>query len=119
MWTVRDDQDDDPAAHRPESPFGVTEVLEVLDHPGEGIPAQVLADHLPAPQGQGQLQLVAPAEELPGLAELDLVVVFLDPGLELDLLEPPEMLLFLVLLLPLVQFVFVFSVIENPADGRD
>lgn len=89
------DQDRQPAAHRPGDAFRLAEIFQVLDHPVESIPAQVLADHLPAPQGQGQLQLVAPAQEFNRLAQLDLVVVFLDPGLELDLFQASQMLFFL------------------------
>ena len=74
--------------------------------------------HLAAAEPHGHLDLVALAQELPHGAHLDVVVVDLDAGTHLDLLDVDGLLLLARLVLFLLGFVFEFAVVENLAHGR-
>src|SRR3712207_8626088 len=60
---------------------------EVVAHFVEEIEPQLLVGHLAAPEAHGHLDLVLLLQEAPGRAHLHVVVVRVDVGPELDLLD--------------------------------
>jgi hypothetical protein len=70
------------------------DVLNVLDHPGQDLEPELRMGHLPTPEHHGQLDLVPLVEETTCVADLELVVVVLDPRPELHLLDLDRVLFF-------------------------
>ncbi len=78
--------------------------------------AKLLVRHLAATETQGDLDLVAFGQEFHDRAHLDLVVMGIGPGTELDLLDLDDLLLLTGLGLALLLFVFELAQIHDLAD---
>jgi len=76
----------------------------------------LLAGHLTPPEHDRDLHLVPRLEELTGVVHLEPVVVTLDLGTHLDLLELRLVLLLLGLALAPVLLVLELAVVHDPAD---
>src|ERR1700688_3206821 len=89
---------------------------EVAAHALEQLGAELLVGELPAAEAQGDLDLVAFLEEPPDRAHFHVVIVIVDHGPELDLLDLDDLLLLARLGGLLLLLVFEFAVIEDFAD---
>src|SRR6266568_2258523 len=92
--------------------------IEVILDPHQDIHAEILVRQLAAAEAHGDFHLVALADEADHAAHLDVVVVLVDAGAQLDLLDLDDLLLLARLVLLLLLLVFVFAVIEDLADRR-
>jgi len=81
--------------------------------------AEILVRQLAAAEAHGHLDLVALLDELDHRAHLDVVVVLVDAGAQLDLLDLDDLLLLARLVLLLLLLVLELAVVEDLADrGR-
>src|SRR3954469_21552002 len=84
----------------------------------EQLVAEVLARHLAAPELDGGLHLVPLPQEAHRVLELEVVVVLVDVGPELDLFDVDDLLLLLRLVRLLLLLVEELAEIHDPADRR-
>src|SRR5215475_5493845 len=84
----------------------------------EELVAQLLVRHLAPAEAQRHLHLVALFEKALHRAHLHIVIVVVDHGPELDLLDLDDLLFLAGFRRLLLRLVFIFAVIENFADGR-
>src|SRR6266699_1459236 len=82
----------------------------------EQLAAELLVGELPAAEAQGDLDLVALLEEPPDRAHFHVVIVIVNHGPELDLLDLDDLLLFARLGGLLLLLVLEFAVVEDFAD---
>ena len=73
---------------------------------------------LAATEAHGHFDLVALLDEFEHAAHLNVVVVIVDAGTQLDLLDLDDLLLFARLVAALLLLVFVLAEVENLADRR-
>ena len=93
-------------------------LLGVLGHPFQQFTAQILVRHFTATEPQGDLDLVAVFQKLEDVAHLDVIVVGIGVGAELDLFDLDDLLLFAGLGLALLGFVFELAEIHDLAHRR-
>jgi hypothetical protein len=93
-------------------------LLQVLDDLLQHLLAELAVGHLAAAEHDGDAGLVGLLEELADLLDLDVVVVLLGAGTELDLLEEHHHLVLLGLVLLLLLQVLELPVVHDLADGR-
>ena len=91
---------------------------EVRDHAVQDLATQVRVRHLAPAEHDRDLDLVPPVQEPHDVALLGGVVVLVDLGAELDLLQAGPRLLLAGLLLANVAFVLELAVVHDPAHGR-
>ena len=84
----------------------------------EDVHGQMLMRHLAAAEAHGDLDLVALVEEFADLAHLDVVVVVVDAGAHLDLLDLDHPLLLAGGVGLLLRLVLELAVVEDLADRR-
>src|SRR5215210_2658882 len=80
--------------------------------------AEILARHFAAPELDGGLDLVPFAQEADGVLELEVVVVLVDVGPELDLFDVDDLLLLLRLVGLLLLLVEELAEVHDAADRR-
>src|SRR5436305_7498775 len=91
---------------------------QVSLEPLQQLVAEVLARHFTAPELDGGLHLVPFAEEADGVLELEIVVVLVDVGAELDLFEMDDLLLLLRYVRLLLLLVEELAEVHDAADRR-
>src|SRR5690606_6187377 len=94
------------------------DILQGLGHADQHVPPDLRVGHLPSAEHHGRLDLVALLKEAARVADLELEVVLVDAGPELDFLD-----LDLVLLLPRLAglaglLVLVLAVVHDPDHRR-
>src|SRR5262249_26609561 len=110
--------------HHNLAPFEARFLLDLGDFGGivldaiEELVAQLLVGHLAPAEAQRHLHLVALFEKALHRAHLHVVIVVVDHGPELDLLDLDDLLFLAGFRCLLLRLVFIFAVIENFADGR-
>jgi hypothetical protein len=72
---------------------------------------------LAAAEAHGHFDLIALVDELEHAPHLDVIVVIVDAGAQLDLLDLDDLLLLARLVAALLLFVFVLAEVEDLADG--
>ena len=92
--------------------------LEIVLHAFQQVGAAILVGHFPPAKAQRHLDLVALLEEALHRLDLHLIVVVVDVGPHLDLLDLDDLLLLLGLGLFLLLLVFVLAVIKDLAHRR-
>ena len=101
---------------------GICSTLAILSrsslHPHQHVHAELLVRQLAAAEAHGHLDLVAFLDEFEHAAHLDVVIVVVDAGAQLDLLDLDDLLLLARLVLVLLLFVFELAEIEDLADRR-
>src|SRR5258708_31359767 len=92
--------------------------VEIVLDPHQHVHAEILVRQLAAAEAHGDLHLIAFADETDHAAHLDVVIVLIDAGAQLDLLDLDDLLLLARLVLLFLLLVFVLAVIEDLADRR-
>ena len=108
--------------HLPSLQFGKLLDLGQFDQlvadPVKDLGAKILMGHFTATKPQGHVHLVAFLQELAHRPHLHTVIIVVDVGTQLDFLDLDYLLLLPRLILLFLDFVFVFSIIQNLADRR-
>src|SRR5208282_5688 len=91
---------------------------QIAAHALEHAHADLLVNELAAPEAKGDLDLVAFLEKLHDRAHLDLIIVVVDRGTHLDLLDLDYLLFLARLVLLLLFLVFELAEIEDLDDRR-
>src|SRR5687767_256756 len=91
---------------------------EVHEKPVEDLLAVLAPRHLPAPELDGRLDLVAVREELQDVLDLEVVIVVVDVRSELHFFYLCRLLFLLRVLLLLLLLIDELSEVHDPADGR-
>src|SRR6185312_14490243 len=84
---------------------------------GEQVHAQMLVRHFTAAESQGDLDLVALVEEALHRPHLHVVIVIVDGGAHLDLLDLDDLLLLAGFVGLFLLLVFVLAIVHQLADG--
>src|SRR5713101_7786988 len=93
------------------------DLVEIVAHAHQHVHAEFLMRQLAAAEAHGHFDLVAFLDEFEHAAHLDVVVVVVDAGAQLDLLDLDDLLLLARLVAALLLLVFVLAEIEDLADG--
>src|SRR5205823_2558932 len=109
---------DDLSAFEAGLGFDFGDLDRVAFHPLEQLLAQFLMRHLAAAEPKGYLDLVALIEEAPDRLHLHVVIVIVDHGAHLDLLDLDDLLLLAGFGGLLLLLIFELAVIENLAHRR-
>src|ERR1700730_2452737 len=89
------------------------ELVEIVAHAHQHVHAEFLMRQLAAAEAHGHLDLVAFLDEFEHAAHLDVVVVVIDAGAQLDLLDLDDLLLLARLVAALLFLVFELAEIED------
>ena len=85
----------------------------------ESLESEFLVGHFASAESEGGFDLHFLAEEVDGMAQLHFEVVRIDGGRELDFFDAIGVLVFFGFFLSFGEFVAVFAIIHQAADGRD
>src|SRR6185503_5103261 len=105
-------------AFHPRHRFREREIRQLSDQPLENPPPDLGMRHLPAAEEDRRLDLVAILEEALDVLLLELVVVLVDLGAELDLFDLDHLLVLPSLTRALLLLVLILAEIHDAADRR-
>nr|ABZ07524.1 hypothetical protein ALOHA_HF4000ANIW137I15ctg3g7 [uncultured marine microorganism HF4000_ANIW137I15] len=93
-------------------------VFEFIDHSRHEAQPQMPVRHLPAPEHDGDFDLVSIAQKPPDVAPLELKIVFLRFRAHFDFLDVNDLLPLLGIVRALALLIFKAAIIHDPANGR-
>ena len=98
--------------------FDFASLADIAGNPVQQLKTQLLVRHFAATEAQGHLDLVALAKEFQHRAHLDLIIMLIRAGTELDFLDLDDLLLFAGLSLTLLRLIFEFAKVHDLTDRR-
>jgi hypothetical protein len=93
-------------------------ITDITGNPVQKLKPKLLVGHFPAAEPQRDLDLVAFLEEFHHRAHLDLIIMGIGSGAELDFLDLDDVLLLARFGLALLRLILVFAKIHDLADRR-